>query len=165
MNRGAIIDDTQRYRYALWREWDDKLPPVLWVMLNPSTADADIDDPTIRRCIGLSTQFGYGSLTVVNLFAWRATKPEELLTAEDAVGPLNDIHIRQLAIPHLDVICAWGSNVPKRYSNRPAEVLSLLRDTNTCALRLSKHGQPWHPLYLPSSVIPMPWRGENHTRA
>jgi len=168
MNRGALLDKTGTYRYALWREWDGELPPVLWVMLNPSTADADVDDATIRKCVTLSKQFGYGCLAVANLFSFRATDPKnlhEFCKQGDPIGPHTDSFLSEMNIPGLDVICAWGSNIPKQFSDRPRQVLDLLVKANTFALRLSKDGHPWHPLYLPSSIKPMPWKGEKYTRA
>jgi hypothetical protein len=85
-DRGATLSDCGRYRYRLWRRWADG-PTVLFVMLNPSTADADVDDPTIRRCIGFARSWGAGALEVVNLYAWRATQPAEL---KAAVGPVGE---------------------------------------------------------------------------
>jgi hypothetical protein len=75
--RGALLSEDGRYRYRLWRLWDDLAPVMVWVMLNPSTADADLDDPTIRKCIGFAKANRHGGIIVVNLFAWRATDPKE----------------------------------------------------------------------------------------
>jgi hypothetical protein len=91
---GATFDPTGAYRYALWRVWDGNRPPLVFVMLNPSIADAERDDPTIRRCLGFACAWGYGALTVVNLFALRATCPHTLRRAADPVGPDNDEHLR-----------------------------------------------------------------------
>jgi hypothetical protein len=110
LERDAVISDCGRYRYLLRRTWDARRPRVLFVMLNPSTADADNDDPTIRSCIRLSRALNYGSIEVVNLFSFRATKPDDLLEASDPIGPKNDGSI-ECAIVRCDLhICAWGAH-------------------------------------------------------
>src|SRR5215510_5582686 len=90
LERDAVLSDCGRYRYMLRRTWDHSKPRVLFVMLNPSTADAEIDDATIRSCIRLAKGAGYGSFEVVNLYALRATDPAELQRADDPVGPKNN---------------------------------------------------------------------------
>jgi len=86
MQKGAVVDKTELYRYSLWREWNIDAPKLVFIMLNPSKADAYIDDPTLRRCIGFAKSWGFGSLTVINLFAYRSTKPSELRQVNDPVG-------------------------------------------------------------------------------
>ena len=106
------------YRYVLGRYWDTSKPRLLYVMLNPSIADADIDDPTIRVCIGRAHMMGYGSIRVVNLFAFRATSPIELYDHVRArnldyiIGPENDEYIyRELEDTETGaVLCAWGGH-------------------------------------------------------
>ena len=105
--RRAVLSECGSYRYALTREWADG-KCVAWLMLNPSTADADIDDPTIRRCIGFARQWGYGRLVVVNLFALRATDPRVLVRNADPVGSKNDFYIAKAMKEAQEVICAWG---------------------------------------------------------
>ncbi len=90
---GADFDGTGAYRYSLWREWDSRRPIVAFVMLNPSTADAAKDDPTIRRCASFARSWGYGSLEVVNLFAYRASEPKRLRQTPDPIGPANDDYL------------------------------------------------------------------------
>ena len=107
MYRCAEIDPTGAYRYTLERTWDGGLPCIGWIMLNPSTADATQDDPTIRRCIRFSQSWGYGSLIVVNLFAHRATSPKDLFQAESPVGPNNDRYIRYTWALCGSLIAAW----------------------------------------------------------
>jgi hypothetical protein len=110
LERDAVISECGTYRYLLRRTWDAKLPRALIVMLNPSTADAEIDDATIRSCIRLCKALGYGSFEVVNLFALRATDPDELAKAADPVGPGNDSSIER-AIGRCDIaVCAWGAH-------------------------------------------------------
>lgn len=159
---GAIISPCQRYRYRLWRVWNPDLPPLCFVMLNPSTADASQDDPTIRKCVGFAKRLGFGAIEVANLFAWRATYPEELLRADDPVGPTNDAAIRNAAETVVarggQVVCAWGANGQKH----PARVqhvreLLLFSGIPAYVLRLSKTGAPWHPLMLPYSCELKEW--------
>ena len=150
--RGALISECGRYRYRLWRLWNDLAPVMTWVMLNPSTADADIDDPTIRKCIWFAKAHGYGGIIVVNLFAWRATNPKELPKVADPIGPENDDHILWACrAPMLgSVVAGWGSD--KFAQKRAARVKVLIRGSQGRTLhcfRKSASGAPWHPLYLP----------------
>lgn len=109
MKKTATISDCGKYRYNLTREWDDSLPRLLFVMLNPSTADDEVDDPTIRRCISRAKGNSFGSVEVVNLFAYRATNPDELKRTEDPVGPENDKHIIEAVNRAHTIIIAWGT--------------------------------------------------------
>ena len=154
MNCDAIISECGTYRYLLQRSWDVKLKAVCFVMLNPSTADASVDDPTIRRCLGFSQRLGFGQLEVVNLFALRSTNPANLRKHRDPVGPENDEQIITAAHVCNITICAWGNN--GGYKDRDKMILELLRDNGVVphALRLSKDGRPAHPLYLPYSLQP-----------
>src|SRR4029079_19593153 len=106
--KDAVMSPCGRYRYRLTRVWDESRPAVCWVMLNPSTADAVKDDPTIRRGSSFSWSWGAGGLVVVNLFAFRATNPADLLDAPDPVGPENDAHVRDAAKGAGLVMAAWG---------------------------------------------------------
>ena len=151
----AVVSPCGRYRYSLTRGWGADLanqPRLLYVMLNPSTADAGQDDPTIRKCIGFAQRLGFLALEVVNLYAFRATDPKALKAAGYPVGPDNDLHIRSaLARCHRTVVCAWGVNA--RGLARPAEVLQLIRSVGyePHALDLCADGTPSHPLMLPYS--------------
>ena len=151
--RGALLSDDGRYRYRLWRLWDGRLPMMAWVMLNPSTADADIDDQTIRKCAGLAKANRHGGIVVVNLYAWRATDPRELLSVADPVGPMNDAHIRWACTGSLrgTVIAAWGSSRFARH--RAAAVEAFMRGSGRRihCFRKTPSGSPSHPLYLPYS--------------
>ncbi len=151
-SKDADLSACGRYRYSLRRRWfdDDRdLQRVCWVMLNPSTADGETDDATIRRCVGYSVRWGFASLEAVNLFAWRTTDPRDLQRAADPVGAGNDIVIEQAAIAAQLVVCAWG--VFGAYLDRGAAVTQLLHDRGLQpkALGLTKHGLPRHPLRLP----------------
>lgn len=148
MKSAAGLSDCGRYRYWLTRTWDKSLPVVCFVMLNPSTADAHTDDPTIRRCIGFAKAWSCGGISVVNLFAWRAADPDEL-PGVAAVGPENDTCIIAAAEGR-DVIAAWGAHMAD--SKRAEFVTELLKQ---CArsvecLGYTATGRPRHPLYLKS---------------
>jgi hypothetical protein len=153
---GAVFDGV--YRYLLWREWDPGVPRLAFVMLNPSTADATSDDPTIRRCIGLARIWGYGALEVVNLFAYRATHPRELRKANHPVGSENDQYILDAARRVDKVVLAWGNHGAWR--DRDKAVLGLLSGIeNLCCLAVTQAGQPHHPLYVSNKVMPVPYEG------
>lgn len=151
---GARIDGP--YRYRLWREWEPG-PRIAFVMLNPSTADAEEDDPTIRRCVGFAKALGAGAIDVVNLFALRATDPRELAKHSAPVGPENDAWIVTAALECEMVICAWGAHAHAR--DRATRVLGILRCANRqpMCLRQTKAGHPAHPLYLPAALRPVPF--------
>lgn len=149
----ATISDCGRFRYLLSRQWSDD-PLLLFVMLNPSTADALLDDPTIRRCAGFAHAHGFGGFQVVNLFAYRATDPRDLRRAGWPVGLDNDEEI-EAAARRCDEICvAWGAVEPRsRAESRVQEVMPILRASGkqVQCLRVTRGGHPQHPLYLPSA--------------
>jgi hypothetical protein len=149
---GAVFDESGRYRYRLWRRWDPSLPKLCVVMLNPSTADATVNDPTITRCMNLASSWGYGGLEVVNLFAYRSTSPRGLWRAEDPVGPHNDEHIKR-ALAHCSAcLLAWG-NLPSSRLERARNVLKMAASGKKLfCLGMTKMQQPRHPLYLTSDV-------------
>jgi hypothetical protein len=156
MEKSAEFDVTGQYRYCLGREWDSRGPRVGFVMLNPSRADAFVDDPTIRRCIGFARSWGYGSLEVVNLFAYRATKPTDLFEAMDPVGVENDRYLKTLASRVERVVLAWGNW--GRIQGRSQIALALFLGTpNLYCFGWTKLGEPCHPLYLKSTAILIPY--------
>lgn len=159
--RTALLSEDGRYRYTLNRIWGHPHDLVTWIMLNPSTADANLDDPTIRRCIGFARAWGHGGITVVNIYAYRATKPADLWKAGDPTGPKNDETLRQAldqaARNGTPVIAAWGAHVGE-YSGHWVYALAHARGVQLLALGTTKAGQPRHPLYLPKSATPEPWR-------
>ena len=148
MIRSAGFSECGRSRYGLSREWNDALPAVNFVMLNPSTADADTDDPTIRKCVGFAKRLGFGKLIVTNLFSFRATDPADLRRAGYPVDPRGNLAVTVAAFQADTVICAWGANA--RGLDRPAEVLKLIREAGAkpMALAYTHDGIPRHPLYL-----------------
>ncbi len=162
---GEPNDPRSKYRYLLHR---DLLPPgepmfpyptrrLVLLMLNPSTADATNNDPTIRRCIDFGKRWAFTDLFVGNLFAYRATDPNELLQLDldVAVGPENDSHLITLAQSADRVLCAWGTK--GKWKGREQKVLELLAAHELWALRLTRQGHPEHPLYMPAETKPFLW--------
>lgn len=151
----ALISPCGAYRYRLEREWDSELPKVAFIMLNPSTADAEKDDPTIRRCIGFAKSWGFGGLIVGNLFALRSTDPAALYSHPDPVGPDNDACLRGIASCAEQVVCAWGTH--GALNGRGLAVGEMLNSANLAALKLTADGHPGHPLYIAGDTQPRAW--------
>ena len=148
----ARYSEDGRHRYLLTREFGSDSTCV-FVMLNPSTADADHDDPTIRRCIGFARREGFGRLEIVNLFGFRATLPVDFFAADDPVGSENDVEIK-LSISRADlVVVAWG-NHGAFDAGRTTAVLGLITDSGTVTkcFGMTTKRQPRHPLYLPTDT-------------
>ena len=143
VNKNATFSDCRKYRYALSRNWNSKKKSILFIGLNPSTANEKIDDPTIRRCINYAQNWGYGSLLMVNLFAYRATMPSELKNVKNPIGNDNDLHILELSKKADLAVAAWGNN--GTLLNRDKEIKKIL--PNLMCLKINKSGQPAHPLY------------------
>jgi hypothetical protein len=156
-SRAATISPCGLYRYTLTRRWPGSGGLVNWIMLNPSVADASIDDPTIRRCIGFSRGWGFGSLVVTNLFAFRATDPGAMKAAADPAGPEDDAHLLEWARAADRVVLAWGAHGGHR--GRDREVLRMLDEAGVDAFALgtTAAGHPVHPLYQPGSAVPVPY--------
>ncbi len=148
MKKDAVIQGN--YRYLLKREWDADAPQATFVMLNPSTADAECDDPTIRRCINFSRSWGYGCLEVVNLFAYRATKPQVLFQADDPIGSQNDRYLQQAIRRATLIVVTWG--IHGSFLDRDEAVLTLISGKHLYCLGLTKAGHPRHPLWLKNST-------------
>jgi len=142
------------YRYAIWRVWDESLPLVCFIGLNPSTLDPQKDNPTIRRMIGFAKAWGYGGFSLANLYGLVAQTPKELNCRKRKVGKQNDEWIVRLAEEaHLTIAC-WGASINE--AGRVAEVLALL--PQLYHLGLTKGGAPRHPLYLPKETTPCLWK-------
>lgn len=155
--RGAVLSEDLAYRYLLWRTWDAARPTAAYVMLNPSTADASADDPTIRVCVGRARHLGLGGIVVANLFALRSTDPAALRDHRDPIGPLNDIAISCAIADAALVICAWGDH--GRYLGRGEEVRAMLRGWGVGLLAIDRtsSGAPCHPLRKSYSLPLVPW--------
>ena len=143
-DRGAELSEDRAYRYKLWRIWQPEIPPMLFVMLNPSTADENDDDPTVKRCVNYASREGYGGLLIGNLFAYRATFPSRLLKAVDPVGPRNDQALAELQEAAGTTIAAWGGMGD--IFGRAQEVCKLLGPMR--CLGVTQGGQPKHPVRL-----------------
>ncbi len=165
MSGAAVISPCGTYRYTLERRIPSALRwirPCLFVMLNPSKADATLDDPTIRRCLGFAEREGCTSLTVVNLFALRATDPAQLQIVTknggDPIGPDNWAHFSVQLLRHRTgiVIAAWGAHPMAR--TMPEHRQRLLQSGALC-LGMTKDGEPRHPLYLRSDAPLVTWAG------
>jgi hypothetical protein len=146
MRRAAVLSDCRRYRYVLERAWDDSRPRMAMILLNPSTADETGDDPTLRRGMGFARREGCGALTYLNLFAWRATKPENMRSASDPVGPENDAWLKREAKRADIVVAAWGTG--GAHKDRAEDVTRLLAGVELHCLGVTKAGHPRHPLYV-----------------
>jgi hypothetical protein len=146
-NSGALFDSTNTYRYNLWRAWSPDHPRIAFIMLNPSTADAQRNDPTINRCIAFAQCWGFGALEVVNLFAYKATYSRDLLKVANPVGEENDRFLLQAVARSSRIIAAWGTK--GTLLDRDKRVLELLADwQNVYCLGTTKCGHPRHPLYM-----------------
>lgn len=164
MRGWASFDDSGTYRYTLHRRWDPE-PGLLtraggrvcFCLLNPSTADARVLDPTLTRCLGFARRWGFGHMEVVNAFALRSTQPAALKKHADPVGPRNDHAIRRAAARADLVVVGWGAHA--RLAGRHDAVVGLLSGVcePMCWTR-TKDGYPGHPLYLRSDAGIVPFR-------
>lgn len=149
---GANISPCSKYRYRLWRIWDDDKPKVLFVMHNPSIADGFNNDPTIIRCINFANSWGYGGIYVGNLFPYRATDPRKLLGKPfSEIAPLDNLnHINDMKrLCNLHIL-AYGNPIVK-------EFIPIVFDEIWYYLKLTKAGNPCHPLYLKQDLFPLPY--------
>lgn len=154
---GAVFSDCNKYRFRLWRTWDRLRPVITFIMLNPSTADAKKNDPTVARLAWRSIKMGFGRLNVVNIFAFRSTFPWEMRAAADPIGPGNDDHILEMAKGSGMVVAAWGNH--GKHLDRSAKVLSLLKKNKIPLYHfgLTNTGEPRHPLYVSYKTEPKLW--------
>lgn len=151
----AVFSRDRTYRYRLSRTWSDA-KPLVFLMLNPSTADEETNDPTVERCERRAREYGCGGLEVVNLFALRSTDPQALYTHPDPIGPENDAHIVEACRLGM-VVCGWGQH--GRLGKRGRKVRELLCShvIDAYALHLNCDGSPTHPLYVPYTRKPALW--------
>lgn len=167
----SVVDfsDDELYRYSLSRSWrSDSIRRLYFIMLNPSTADERVNDATIERCQRRAVRGGYCGLTVLNLFAFRATDPAVMRKAADPVGADNDSVIRNaLAFAHSgsgEIVCGWGTH--GTFKDRDKQVLALFKEygIKPLALKISKDGHPCHPLYLSNDLTPQPFNPRGETQ-
>ena len=158
----ALFSKDKVYRYSLSRVWDESLPYVLFIGVNPSKADGHKDDDTITRCIKYAEMWGYGGLRMANLFAYVSSKPDELKKVSKPIGIDNDRHINDRRIKELYegagiTVVAWGNLVEElpSYKDRYKEVLKLIKEPMCLTIR--KSGQPAHLLYLSMNLNPQPY--------
>lgn len=155
LQSGACFSECEKYRYALWRRFTPSLLEeegskkerlLMWLMLNPSTADESKNDPTIERCERRAIAMGFDGIYIANIFAWRSTDPEGLKLTSDPVGPCNDAAIIGGAYASSMIICGWGKHGGERGRN----VCKILRTNGYLpyALEINKDGSPKHPLYI-----------------
>lgn len=156
MERTAQLSADGMYRYRLGRTWGVG-PRLAFIMLNPSLADTERDDPTVTRCIKRAMTDGFGGLDVVNLFALRSPYPRALAAHPDPIGPENDAAIERAATSARMVICAWGAHPFAK--PRARNVVAMLRGINRdlFALAITQGGHPQHPLHLAYAVRPIPF--------
>lgn len=154
IERKTVFSPDRVYRYTLWRQWADDLfhnktkeGYVMFIGLNPSTADETLDDPTIRKCIGFTKRWGYLAICMTNLFAFRSTDPQVMLSAQNPVGVANNGWLISIAENAALVVCAWGTN--GEFIAQDTRVIGMLRFKGLKCLRKTKHGHPEHPLYVP----------------
>jgi hypothetical protein len=147
------------YRYHLKRRWRAEGAPVLFVMMNPSTADLARDDRTVAKCTKFAKSWGYPALMVGNIHAYRCTDQARLAETADPCGPENDTHLLAMAALSDLIVMAYGTpKIPSLRARGPA-VAAMLRDAghSLTVLRLSTAGVPWHPLYIADDTLPTPW--------
>lgn len=162
--KGADLSDDGVYRYSLTRIWSGEGPMVTWVMLNPSTADADVDDPTIRRCMAFARSWDASGIRVVNLFALRATDPKQINRHHSPLGERNATAIMR-AISEPDtafVVAAWGAGNPYPNVSSIGTVRTHAQrsDRALLCLGITKSGAPKHPLYVRGDHLLEPWGGD-----
>lgn len=148
--KGAVISPCKDYRYRLWRIWDAELPRMYWVMLNPSTADADRDDPTVKACMDFAKRANNGGIEIVNLFAYRTKSPAELKSVGYLVGPENDATLTAV-FERIEAgsrtVAAWGTHgTPERMA--AVRWMALMAAEPLFHLGLNRDGSPMHPLYV-----------------
>src|SRR6185437_1447032 len=140
----AELSPCGSFRYYLRRAWGQQGRELLWIMLNPSTADAMKDDATIRKCVGFAQRWGYDSTVVANLYALRSTNPKALESAPDPIGPDNNRWIKQLVLESTGICAGWGASGPSTLDARSAEVMAMIPGEIFC-IGTTKTGRPRHP--------------------
>jgi hypothetical protein len=148
---GAIFSADRRHRYLLWRQWSTPQRLVLFIGLNPSTADETLDDPTIRRCREYAKSWSASGFMIANLFAFRATLPSEMRAFKSPIGEDNDAWIDAASATAYQTVACWGNHGD--HLQRASQVLPKL--VKPGYLKMTKANQPSHPLYLLKSLHPI----------
>ena len=153
MEKKAIISKDKIYRYKLSRTWDSTKPTILFIGLNPSIANENVDDPTITRCINFAKDWGYGTLLMANLFAFRSTYPKDIYLIDDPIGKDNDHYLLECVTQSDLIVACWGNN--GTYMNREKVITELV--PNLYCLQKNKNGTPHNPLRPPRNIHPVPF--------
>lgn len=148
IDAGAIFSDDRKHRFKLWRIWQPEPRMIVFIGLNPSTADETTNDPTVRRCINYARRWGYGGMFMANIFAYRATDPADMKAAADPIGEHNDSFLNSMVAECETAVACWGTHGAHR--ERHAEVTGFLSGLK--CFGKTKEGFPRHPLYLPNTA-------------
>jgi len=157
---GATFSDDMVYRYRLWRRWDETAMPLMFLLLNPSTANEFEDDPTVARCIKRARRMGFGGVEVCNLYARRSTDPDLLYNLDPrlSIGPDNESEIFAASQICSSIICGWGTHGKKVNKSWPDQVREIIKSNRAVsALGFNEDGSPKHPLYLGYNIEPVPF--------
>lgn len=158
-DKGAVLSECGTYRLLLWRRWNLAAPVLVWIMLNPSTADGHSDDRTIETIVSFASIWGYGAVEVVNLYDFRATDPKDLKRAGYPSSAENFAVIKLVIARAISnggrIVAAWGAHA------RDEDVARLLADVRVplWCLRETRGGKPGHPLYVARDTVPYIWHG------
>lgn len=154
MNKGAVFSPDRKYRYSLWRIWDERLPLLLLIMLNGSTANENQDDPTVTRGMYRAGHGRFGGLLVGNEFGYATLDPDEMMRQADPVGPDNDLYLREMIAGSGLQVCAWGNY--GGFRGRDKIVRAMVSEPY--CLGINSTGHPRHPLYVPYSTGFTKWQ-------
>ncbi len=147
----AIFSEDNIHRYALIHEWELDRPSLMIISLNPSAEDGELNNPTIRRCIGFAKRWGFGRLFITNLFSFKTSSPKDLFNSENPIGNKNDYWLKKLSKKVDKVVLAYGNH--GKFKNRHEEILKIIHDPY--CIKKSKTGMPMHPLYLKYTEEPI----------
>ena len=148
---GAKFSKCRKYRYTLWRTWDTSKPKIMFLGLNPSTADETNNDPTVTRCINYANSWGYGGMFMMNIFAFRTTYPVELKKTSNPIGKDNNRWIKKVSLSVDKSIGAWGND--GMFLHRSTDIKKIVK--NLYCLKINSSGEPSHPLYLKATLKPI----------
>ena len=153
-----MFSDCAQYRYNLMREFSAGTRVINFIMLNPSTANENVNDPTIAKCENRAISLGFNKMVITNLFAYRATDPNDMMSVDDPIGEENNNYILNHAKNAEVVLAAWGNHGEYRY--RSEDVVRMLKKNGIKlhALKLNSSGEPAHPLYLSNKLEIFEWK-------